>query len=38
MISSFRIIRKHQGRYTFVLPALSKLPKSIKDRKEIGYA
>ncbi|MDY6122185.1 MAG: L-threonylcarbamoyladenylate synthase [Porphyromonas sp.] len=33
---AFRIIRKHQGRYTFVLPALSKLPKSIKDRKEIG--
>lgn len=33
---AFRFIKDHDGRYTFILPALGKLPKTIKDRKEIG--
>lgn len=34
---AFRFIKDREGgRYTFILPALGQLPKTIKDRKEIG--
>lgn len=33
---AFRYIREHGGRYTFILPAVGMLPKSIRQRKELG--